>query len=118
MTFSELIENPTETALLTWLIGIILSKELDAGRASVLGRLIIDIGEAFVTRAVILAAREAATAAAQNSQVADTVSLPAECDIDILLNLISDLYNKNNNLQEKICELQLAIADLQSRINR
>lgn len=117
MTFSELIENPTETVLLTWLIGIILSKELDAGRASVLGRLIIDIGEAFVTKAVILAAREAATAE-QNSQVADTASLPAECPIDILLNLISDLYNKNNSLQEQICELQLAIADLQSRINR
>ena len=46
MDFNDILENPTQTALITWLIGILLAEGLDAIESSVLGRLIIDIGEA------------------------------------------------------------------------
>lgn len=117
MSFSEILENPTQTALLTWVVGVLLSEDLDAGQLSVLGRLIIDVGEAFVTRAVILAAREAANAA-KDAQASDTEAASDECSIKMILGMVSDLYSKNKCLQEQVWELQFIIADLQAKINR
>ena len=98
MDFNDILENPTQTALITWLIGILLAEGLGAIESSVLGRLIIDIGEALVTRGVILAAREAIEAS--QAKVAEENFIDSTGS-DTLLNTINELYSKNQYLRNK-----------------
>jgi hypothetical protein len=120
MLLCDIINHPVRVTLITWIIGIILSDDLDAREASVFGRLIIDIGEAFVTRAVILAAREAIEEEAANQASQDKDSQNDQlntCLDDNTQNIISQLCQQNKYLQEQIWELQSSLAKLQSKLD-
>ena len=119
MLLYDIINHPVRVTLITWIIGIILSDDLDARESSVFGRLIIDIGEAFVTRAVILAAREAleeeANQANQDNE-SQNDQLNTYLD-DNTQKIISQLCQQNKYLQEQIWELQSSLANLQNKLD-
>lgn len=108
MPFSDLTENPPETALLTAVLGLVLSQGLTTTEQNVLGRLIIYFGEALVTVSVLQAAHEAEEALAAHNAKTMTVSENDEATIspDNLLALIKQLQQENQSLQEQIWVLQ------------
>ena len=119
MLLYDIVNHPVRVTLITWIIGIILAEDLDARESSVLGRLIIDIGEALVTRAVILAARdsleeEANQANQDNESQNDQLNT---CLDDSTKKIISQLCQQNKYLQEQIWELQSSLAKLQSKLD-
>lgn len=107
MSFSNLVENPQETTLLTAVIGTFLSQGLTATELNVLGRLIIYFGEAFVTISILQAAKEALEALATNNHKAVTdESDEAKVPPENVLAVIMQLQQENQNLQEQIWALQ------------
>lgn len=108
MSFSNLVENPQETTLLTAVLGVFLSQGLTATELNVLGRLIIYFGEAFVTISILQAAKEALEALATNNHkaVTDEAKVPPEN----VLAVIMQLQQENQNLQEQIWALQEKIS--------
>ena len=119
MIFSDILDHPTETTLVTWIIGILLSEDLPAAELAVFGRLIIDIGEALVTRAVILAAKDALkTTSSQPNDSADAENDQMNTDIvDNMQNIIIELFQQNKDLQEQIWELRETLSNLETKLD-
>ena len=119
MIFSDILDHPTETTLITWIIGILLSEDLPAAELAVFGRLIIDIGEALVTRAVILAAKDALTMT-ETSKPNDSDAEKNHIDmvtVDNMQNIIIELFQQNKYLQEQIWELRESLSNLQTKLD-
>lgn len=115
MFFSDLVDNPPETTLITTILGVLLSQGLTVAELGVLGRLIIYFGEVVLTIAVLQAAHDVeeldkvkqneSLATDHNAMIA-VENAEAKIVLDSIHAIIKQLQQQNQDLQEQIWSLQ------------
>lgn len=115
MSISNLLENPSQTALTTTILGILTAQGLSTADMIVVGRIIIYFGEALVTIGALQSALEAAESEEAMQKISPTseqktVTTANNDDtktiIDNVLMVIQQLQQQNQQLQEQILVLQ------------